>query len=513
VGSLAASTSRHHRALLESAAIAAAVVSVAFALQARLDLSLGDEGFLWYGALRTRAGDVPLRDFRSYDPGRYYWAAAWLWALASDSVVSVRFASAVFQWIGVTAALLAVRRVVERRMLLVMAALVVWLWMFPLFRAYDTTLAVTGVWVALLLLEQPSTRRHFMAGVYTGLAAWFGRNHGVYLLLGFVAVTFCLAYRVKGPVRGRRFLALGTGVVVGYLPMLLMLSLAPGLLPTLLELVRASPDSFNPRAVPWPWRRAYDTLPVWRAARALTLGLFFVALPSFYLVAVAALRRAQEGAGRNLLMAATFIGIPYVHAGFSRADVLHLATAVQPMLIGIVAMAFNGHRRRRGTIVLAACLLASLLAMGLRQPFADWALGDRANWVRLDVRGSSLLVEPTKSRFVQALMQWREETAGADETLLLTPRWTTLYAVLGVKAPVWDVLPILRASEEEQVRMLQDLDRNRVRWAVTCEGAAEVREERTFRSTHPLVWARLRAWEIVPTDGLPDGCVLRHRSS
>jgi len=79
---------------------------------------------------------------------------------------------------------------------------------------------ISAIYFAVLLIERPSNFRHFIVGVFVGLAAFFGRNHGLYCAVAFSALILFIWLRIdrhKLPIRISLWLL---GVVVGIFPCL-----------------------------------------------------------------------------------------------------------------------------------------------------------------------------------------------------------------------------------------------------------------------------------------------------
>src|SRR2546423_15390133 len=86
--------------------LSALLVIVFFFLQGDVGLNIADEGFLWYGTIRTTLGEVPIRDFQAYDPARYYWGAFCFKIIGNHGIIALRISEALFQFVGLPLALL-----------------------------------------------------------------------------------------------------------------------------------------------------------------------------------------------------------------------------------------------------------------------------------------------------------------------------------------------------------------------------------------------------------------------
>ncbi|MDP9122078.1 MAG: hypothetical protein M3O15_12060, partial [Acidobacteriota bacterium] len=491
-----------------------------------LDYSPDEEGFQWYGALAVARGEVPLRDFYSYDPGRYYWGALWV-PLLGGGLLTLRLGTAVFGAAGLFCGLAAARRVTPSRWLLALLGALLLLWMLPRNKLFEPAVAMAAVWAAVALIERPSLSRHFACGALTGFGAWMGKNHGAYLFAAFLPLILFIHLRLEPPDEGgalrlgRKLAAWGGGMAAGAAPLLLMLAAVSGFwrsyVDSILFFLEQGRTNF-PLPIPWPWRIRWGGPPLYEA-QALALGCCFL-LPAVLALGGGLLALGTTPANRDrrkLLLAALAVGLVYSHHAFSRADLAHLGSSIQPLLLATVALpaVLGEGRRKRMAMALAVLFLVAstaLVAVPANLLFQQLTIG-RFVFAH-QVAGEEIRLRAP----VADLLDWVEEVVPAKvpagEAIFLAPNMPGLYPVLGRRSPVWDIYPIWPAAGKLDARMLAELERGDVRWALVQNASVDGRDEFRFRNTHPLVWDYLME-HFEMTDAWkprhPFRCMLLHR--
>ena len=472
-------------------AISCAIVTGLFFWQGWQGFNLYDEGFLWYGAQRVMAGEVPLRDFQAYDPGRYYWSAA-LMALWGDSgIVALRAAVAAFQVAGLTIALLLIFGRSRRPsvLMIVLAAATLSVWMYPRHKLFDLTLSIALIAALAFMVRRASAKSCFAAGVVVGLVAIFGRNHGVYGVAASIGVIAYLASS-ENPLRLVAALAAwAVGVVIGYLPMLAMTVFVPGFATAFWEsvLFLFEVKSTNlPLQAPWPWLVPVTTdFPI-AAAQDFLVGMFFVAILVFAVFGIAFLiwRRLRHRPVAPELVSCVLLSFPYAHFAFSRPDIGHLSQGIFPLLVGC----FVAMRDLRAWLKWPLAVLltaASIFVMLPQQP--GWGCRVAYGCIKTDVAGSILNVDHGSANSVRILKELVERYSSGGRSFVATPFWPGAYAVFGRKSPVWEIFALFPRSEAFQLKEIEQIRKANPGFVLVWDYPLDGNEDLRFRNTHPLV--------------------------
>jgi hypothetical protein len=498
---------------------ALALCAALYLLQGRIGFDVTDEGFLWYGAVATAHGQVPLRDFYAYDPGRYLWAAGWA-RLLGDGLLALRASTLLFAALGLACGLAAARRVVKSRSGLAAVGLLLALFLFPRHKLFEPSLALAAVLLGVRLLERPTIRRALVAGVGIGLAAFFGKNHGLYWGVAFLALLALVAWGGEGG-RWRRFgrlvLAWSGGIVVGTLPLLAMFGAVPGFFRAYLDsilffLVQGKTNAAL--AVPWPWRGSYAGLGLAAGAGKLALGLAFLLL---LVVCAAAIVLSLRRPTSNLLAASGLVGAVYLHHVFSRADAAHLGQGIAPALLAALALLPAGRSARsRLGLALGVSLLAflTLFAALPQSPFVRRVRDEHRGspYATLDVAGDLLSLPADQAAGLAGIRREVSAHLPPGEPLLVLPYFPGLYPFLGRPSPIWDTYVIWPATQGSDERLIAQLERRGVRWALAGDYGVNAWPE--FQAGHPVLAAWLASrFRPVPAPLLPPHFVLLLRQA
>ncbi len=493
-------------AWLSAALLSAGASALGFAWLGDRELNLADEGFLWYGVKRVLEGEVPLRDFQAYEPGRYVWCAL-LAPLFGSGILGVRASVALFQALGLFFGLLAARRLGRRAFLWQLLVLpILWLWMFPRHKIFEPAIALALVWGFVRLLEHPTLARRFGCGLLVGIAACFGRNHALYGTLAAFLVFVFLEFRGRRREWLQGSLAFAVGALSGSAPLWLALLLVPGLGTSFLEEVLAvgRKGANLPLPWPWPWRISLDReVLAWLAEASLALAFLLPGLALAWGAVVILRLRVEEIAQRALLVAGFFVGIPYLHHAVVRSDLAHLAQCIHPLLL--VLLALPRGPRARGVCAAALLGVSALVATehnALLYDLVPWH--PATGYLERSVAGETLRLAPGNAGYLDRLEQTVDTYVGPDEQIFIAPSRPALYPVLGKRSPVRQIYFLWFASPEEEEEIVERLEQRAVEWVLLVDTPVGNREELRFASTHPHVMDSIeRRFERVPTPLLP----------
>ncbi len=482
---------------------AIAVVMGLFLWQGRYGLSLADEGFLWYGAQRVQAGEVPIRDFMAYDPGRYYWSALWMNWEGSHGIMALRRSLAIFQALGLAVAMGLIagawskpETIKAKILFLAIAALVLGFWMFPFYKVVDTALSIFLVGALAFLVQRPTYYRYFFTGIVVGLVAVFGRNHGVYGVAAGLGVTVYLALTRRSWVHfSKACLSSAIGVLNGYLPILFMLALVKDFAPAFVESVRFilfELKSTNlPLPVPWPWRVPFAELSGFDALVKVLVGCFFLAVALYGVFAIPWV--LWQGVVRRkpiapLEVATAFTALPYAHYAFSRADFEHLALGAFPWLIFCFAVLARQTSKVKW-VCLSMFAIASLLTAAPHQ--LGWLLGSQCRLgqcTEIEVVGDRLTVHQGTAAEIQLLQSLAAEFAPGDRPFIATPFWPGAPALLERKSPMWSIYALFPRNQAFQQAEIERIKAADPGFAVVLDLPLDGREELRFSQTNPLIY-------------------------
>lgn len=456
----------------------------AFMLDGHVGLGKSDEGFLWYGAQRVLAGEVPLRDFQSYDIGRYYWSAAWMKLVGSSGIVALRFGDAVLAACAVATATALVRAGGERRPTwLLVAAASFTVWMVPEYKVADSFAALLLIAGLSSFIGRSDPRGAAAFGLCLGVAATIGINHGLYGTIGGLLALLVMQWRGQRAITARTLGAIVAGVVIGYAPVLLCFITISGFAAAFVDAIRmlAEAGTTNvfmpmPDALAVARPGAVNLVGAWRES---SLGVLFVATPVFLLLGLwLSVRRGATAAQPNAVFcAAIVLGIPYAHYAWSSAGLMHVAVSGLPLMIALWTLPFARTERLR----IAAALFSVFLLLNARAGYQ--ALRGRTT-EQVDVMGDTLRVSPDVAAEVRLVQRLTTEFAG--RRFFAAHDWPGAYAMVGQRAPNHEIYEIFPARPERQRREIERLIAADPAFAiVTQERPGDLPDG--IEKTHPLI--------------------------
>jgi hypothetical protein len=508
--------------LIEALLGSAAFCIIAFLLFSKYGFGWADEGLLWYASQRTYAGELAIRDFFAYDPGRYYWNSLFFLILGNTELSSLLIAAAAFGWVGLAVSWYTMGAAkISFGWRLFFAILIVIALCYPRHKVYEQSLSLVLVSIVYFVLNSPlSIKRWFLFGLLTGIAAVFGRNHGVFFVVSAILTTLYVLV-------GRRFeniprLGVGYlgGVLFGYSPIILSFIFDSMFRQAFLNSVLSTLDWQLPLPVPFFWKVDYSSGLNFDTFQALAIGLVCVLVPAVYfagalLLFKGVISRSAKSSALLLLGASAIAGIPYLHQALDRADFGHIAQSILPVFIACAALLSNySNSGRKRILSFGFCFVSLIVLLSAWLPSLPASRALRmesehpGSLVNYRIGNEDYLINSSQSSVLAEVRRIAKKCQISDKEFLALPHFPGIYAYLGLKAPFWEMYYLYPRSPEFQLRHIEAMASVRL-ILVSPDATIDGLEGLKLRNTYGQLMDYIdRRYKKLNSTALPNGIYL-----
>lgn len=475
--------------------------------------SLADEGVHWYASQRILFGGVPILDYSSYDPGRYYWTAALMWLFGDSDFFLYRVGAATFQFLGLYVSLLIISYHQKNRKVdifyLMLCSMVLCIWMSTYLLSFNYTVLVCLFFVLIRVVGVPCKQNIFIAGIALGLAAVFGRNLAVYGAFAYLCALAWTHLERNEKLETTVFQSIYIGffgICLGYLPVLCMFLFVSGFPQAFIKSIQLLVDAGStniPLRLPMPWHFSWgqlvssDTALSLRESRKLGTGLFFV-LNVVAILSLAIWLTIKKFRGERVIpivVALTFLLLFSLHYPFSRASLVKIALTTIPVLITTLALVSSFH-------IFIKCGLAILvLAMSLFTFNTMDHCTSQENCTEIVIRGDVLNTSIRKYRKLERINHIVNAYApGEEDSFAVLPAMAFSNAQWQRESPINSLYAVFPRAKWHQKEEIERIKKNRPAFIAVQE--AEGESPWNYRHTNPLVYEFIKnnfdepdAWE------------------
>jgi hypothetical protein len=500
------------RPFLSELVSAASIGLVSFAillLTMPRDLGIYDESVILVGAMRLLDGDVIHRDFyANYGPGQFYCVALLFWAFGK-SFIAARIYDLVIR-AGVIATLFyIIRRQCSLFIALVFTAMgAMWLmgigfYLYPVFPCI--LLSLIGSYFLLGMGggsdAVPTT---IVGGLCTGLTALFRYDIGFLLLISHI-VSIVTLHTLSRPRETRiwrtlvAITAYGGGVAVMFVPVAIAFLLASPINAFFVDIVDYATKYYAVmRGLPFP-----GLVAIWANPFAAVVYLPLLAVGLALIQLVPLVRRNLEGTlpqslvdhSREYLVVFGIDACFFFTKGVVRVSEIHMLLAIVPSLV-VFAVLANIQLARRNSMPFATAILLFLLSLfparsAAGQLYRDIRVtdGSIAGWLAIR---SGLIAPPVRNagscetgpasgiaklapEYARVATYLSAHTKPDERILIALNRHDKvfvnpvgLYFATGrLPGTHWHHFdPGIQTRADIQMQILNDLQRNKVRWVV-----------------------------------------------